>query len=211
MNIQQFIDRKRIAGAREHEGRQTDWKDWTGADCLAAVAGELLDAYAYNNKLCEIEDGKTAFLSDSLSFEIYALLKMLPVSALEAACQESEQEAVQNTYDLPTLIRAKVAARGPMDWSQFIGALSDLTDEEVKSLSEEKFDDTLAALLSMPADDLFNCPKCGADYHYLDEESCMGRENEEDVEFVCSKCEEEFTITIHWRYMVEVKKEAENG
>lgn len=108
--------------------------------------------------------------------------------------------------DLPALIRARTAVRGPMDWSQFIGALRDLTDEEIKSLSEEKFDDTLAALRSMPADDLFNCPKCGADYHYLEEETCAGRENEEAVEFYCRVCETEFTIAIHWRYMVEVKQ-----
>lgn len=101
MNIQNYIDRKRIAGAREHEGNSTDWGLWEPEKYFVAVASELLDALAYIQRLCEIENGDTAFITDAMSYEITMILRTFPEHILEAACQEAEQEANKGIVNCP--------------------------------------------------------------------------------------------------------------
>ena len=99
MNIQSYIDRKRNAGAREHEGNKTDWAGWTVRDYWVAVAGELLDALAYLQRLGEVcvemnnPDGSIIGASASALHGIIAEQAGYFEEELEAACQEAEQEA----------------------------------------------------------------------------------------------------------------------
>ena len=97
MNIQGFIDRKREAGAKEHEGNKTDWKDWTQEQFLAAIAGELLDAAAYAQRAMEVafECGNKDLFNDANDtlFDLFGALCNFKNDVLEAACQEAEQEA----------------------------------------------------------------------------------------------------------------------
>ena len=91
MTIQSYIDRKRAAGAREHEGNKTDWAGWTLRDFHVAMAGELLDLINYAQRAVDLfyEGGETeAILGDA-----EVCLSLLSEEALEAACQEAEQEA----------------------------------------------------------------------------------------------------------------------
>lgn len=89
MNIQSYIDRKRKAGAREHEGNSTDWAGWMQEQFLAAIAGELLDAINYTTEMHN--NGHITPQSACFLRGIYAIANMLEISAYEAACQEAEQ------------------------------------------------------------------------------------------------------------------------
>ena len=99
MNIQSYIDRKRIAGAREHEGRKTDWVGWDISKCWVAVVGELLDACAYCERAQDIAQIKDALtmMDEAMEMKLYLqkALEQFHESHLEAACQEAEQEAKQ--------------------------------------------------------------------------------------------------------------------
>lgn len=104
MDIQSFIDRKRIAGAREHEGNKTDWAGWQDEQFEAAIAGELLDALAYAQKYLQCftyysDEGaeRTRMIIDKLS----EVSDLLIDDALEAACQEAEQEANKGIVNCP--------------------------------------------------------------------------------------------------------------
>jgi len=146
MNIQSYIDRKRIAGKREHEGRQTDWAGWTGDDYIVAIAGELLDACAYAQRAFECaaewetkdEDYKIFCVSKALFRGALEMLKGLQESDLEAACQEAEQEANET---LPEKVRRLAHCPSGDGGKQFMDACkacSELfTEEERNALVEE--------------------------------------------------------------------------
>ena len=107
MNIQSFIDRKRIAGAREHEGRQTDWAGWTEVNYMTAIVSELLDACAYAQKLdyekrkYAEETGNTVITGNIIQKVIKIIDAEFPEHILEAACQEAEQEAETGIVNCP--------------------------------------------------------------------------------------------------------------
>lgn len=102
MNIQNYIDRKRIAGAREHEGNSTDWAGWTREQFLAAIAGELLDALAYvEQSLTTAKWPGCCIEENMISANVQTALGILPIEALEAACQEAEQEANKGIVNCP--------------------------------------------------------------------------------------------------------------
>lgn len=94
MNIQSYIDRKREAGKREHEGNSTDWKGWNYQQCWTAVVGELLDACAYCEHIREIGakayDGLTVFEAEELLEYLQKALEQFGEHHLEAACREAE-------------------------------------------------------------------------------------------------------------------------
>ena len=98
MNIQSYIDRKREAGKREHEGNSTDWAGWTGDNYIVAIAGELLDVCAYAQQAFECatewetkdEDYKIFCISKALFRGALDMLKGLQECDLEAACREAE-------------------------------------------------------------------------------------------------------------------------
>ena len=105
MNIQSYIDRKRIAGAREHEGRQTDWAGWDYQQCWTAVVGELLDACAYCEHIREIgtkeDDFQLIREADEMIVYLTKALQQFGWNHLEAACQEAEQEADKSIVNCP--------------------------------------------------------------------------------------------------------------
>lgn len=91
MNIQHYIDRKREAGAKEHEGNSTDWAGWTQGQYFAAIAGELLDAMAYAQQAKSVAKlQRNIDLAKFLSDEIYNILAEFNFTTLEAACREAE-------------------------------------------------------------------------------------------------------------------------
>ena len=93
MNIQSFIDRKRIAGAREHEGNSSDWAGWHTTRYEAAIAGEVLDALAYAQKVLGLVSGEEAETTISIIKKLIEVIDILSRASLEEACQEAEQEA----------------------------------------------------------------------------------------------------------------------
>lgn len=94
MNIQSYIDRKREAGKREHEGNKTDWAGWEQPQFWAAIAGELLDAVAYAQQAAKVSTlARGVDFNESISCEICQILNRFLPKIIEAACQEAEQEA----------------------------------------------------------------------------------------------------------------------
>lgn len=95
MNIQSYIDRKREAGRKEHEGAWTDWAGWDYQQCWTAVVGELLDACAYCEHIREIgtkeDDNQLIREADEMIVYLTKALQQFGWSHLEAACQEAEQ------------------------------------------------------------------------------------------------------------------------
>ena len=102
MNIQSYIDRKRIAGAREHEGRQTDWAGWEQPQFWAAIAGELLDAVAYAQQAAKVSTLASGVdFNESISCEICQILNRFLPKIIEAACQEAEAKVNKNIFNCP--------------------------------------------------------------------------------------------------------------
>lgn len=105
MDIQHFVDRKREAGKREHEGNQSDWKGWGIDKYWAAIAGELLDAIAYCDRLADVanskHDGYSRRGATDTSIDIKKALSCFNERHLEAACAEAEEYSNKYQVNCP--------------------------------------------------------------------------------------------------------------
>lgn len=99
MDIQQFIGRKREAGAKEHEGNSTDWGKWPRGRYISAAASELLDACAYAQRAIEVsmqtQDAELNHVAHFILEGAMNLLNGLEECDLEAACREAEAKVAE--------------------------------------------------------------------------------------------------------------------